>query len=183
MQAMTHFAVGICAGAASVAISKTYIEQKFTRQSAQKKSLYGFLVATVLFSLAALSHVLLDDIAKATYHPPDALLQDWFWIIFHALVAVVSVTLLWFYKNYWPFLIASVLPDIDWIARFFSLWPDGSAHAFFRSLPLINQLSAFLQSVIPDWRFVPLASGIEIMILAGFLCVAWLLQKNARAIH
>lgn len=179
MQAMTHFAVGICAGAASYAFTKTYIQEKLNNHPVQQKSLYGFAVATVFFSLAALTHVLLDDIARATYHPPDALLQDGFWIIFHALVLVVSVALLWFYKSYWPFLLASVLPDIDWVARIFSLWPDGSAHALFRSLPLISQISASLQSVMPDWRFVPLAAGIEIMILLSFLVLARLLTKNA----
>ncbi|HYF64419.1 MAG TPA: hypothetical protein VD886_16465, partial [Herpetosiphonaceae bacterium] len=72
---------------------------------------YGAIVAA-----GAISHVLLDRVARLTYHPPDPLPRDWFWLGYHALTLGAAVHLV---RTRWPEhkagILAAALPDFDWV--------------------------------------------------------------------
>lgn len=63
----------------------------------------------------AISHVLLDRAARLTYHPPDPLPRDWFWVGYHALTLGAAAHLV---RTRWPRhkagILAATLPDFDW---------------------------------------------------------------------
>ena len=153
MQAMTHIAMGA-------------LGAKLYKASAKSLPMPLPFVALLLILLVmVVSHVVLDDLAKATYHPPNALSDDWFWLLYHGLVLMISLTLLVYFRWAWLFIIAALLPDVDWFARFFGF--SLQAHEWFRSLPIISEWSVQIRSFVPDWRYVPWAAAIEF----GLLCL------------
>lgn len=65
---------------------------------------------------AFLSHGLLDRLANATYHPPQAKLHDPFWLCFHSGVLVFTILFLWIYwRRYKWGIFFACLPDLDWV--------------------------------------------------------------------
>jgi hypothetical protein len=172
MQGMTHFAVGIL----GYSIYR-YVHYSMTKPNPKNISavikdsetvteqITRIFIALVILALVMFSHVLLDSLALATYHPPNALLDSGFWLGFHALVALLTIYLAWKYRGIWLFLLASIVPDSDWIARPFGWWSEGAVHAYFRNLPVLAELDTFLASHLPDWRMSPLASINELLLL------------------
>jgi hypothetical protein len=99
MQTPTHILIG-------AAIQKA-VEARVPRR----------LVPWVSAPLAALSHGILDKLARFTYHPPEAQWRDPFWCAFHAAVLLGSVGL---YRRYgrrykWGVRFA-VAQDLEWVA-------------------------------------------------------------------
>jgi hypothetical protein len=176
MQAMTHFAVGIL-GYSIYRSANSYLQKTNAKnitavtpsdEPSFAVKVFKLLLLLLILFLLSLSHVLLDALAMATYHPSSALTGNTFWICFHAFVVLVTVFLLWKYKGAILFMLASVVPDADWIARPFGLWPEGAAHEYFRNLPGLSYLDSVIRSSVPDWRWEAFASLNE---LALFVCV------------
>lgn len=167
MQAMTHIAMG--------ALGARLYQKLLVKE---RSPWLRYSVLAVLFVLLVFSHVILDDLAMATYHPADALLNNPFWLLFHGFVAIASVYLLFRFRFMWLFIVAALLPDVDWIARFFDLWPEGSAHAGFRSVPGVLHFSEWIRSLLPDWRLVPMAAFLEIILLFVLLFAGSLLKRK-----
>jgi hypothetical protein len=65
---------------------------------------------------AFLSHGLLDRLANATYHPPNADFHSVFWVCFHSGVLILTVLFLirWWRRYKWGIFFAA-LPDLDWV--------------------------------------------------------------------
>ncbi len=166
MQGMTHIAIGELG------------KQLYRQLPENQHPFLRYVSLSLLLMLLVLSHVVLDDLAMSTYHPSNALTDDVFWLVFHAFVAITSIYLLFRFRLSGLFIAAALLPDIDWLARMVDLWPEGSAHGFFRDLPLVNSLSDWLRSHLPDWRLVPFAAGIEVFLLGVFLLLARVLNKS-----
>jgi len=162
MQAVTHMAFG-----AALAVVLTP-----RRDEAQPRWRAGRIAAAVV--AAALSHPLLDDLARATYHPPNAQLHDPFWLGFHALVAVATVAFAWRFRRHGWFMAASLLPDLDWvIGRPLGLWSEGSAHAAFRAIPGLSSVSEALRGVVPDLRGGRSGALLELGLVALLLAIVW----------
>lgn len=73
----------------------------------------------ILFTMvfAFLSHFLIDALAKITYHTPEALKGDKFWIIWHIIIYSGSlIILIIFFIPYWLGMLFAKIVDIwDWI--------------------------------------------------------------------
>ncbi|RME71787.1 MAG: hypothetical protein D6776_09760 [Planctomycetota bacterium] len=161
MQAVTHLA----AGAAIAAWLRPH------------ESRARLAVAT---ALAALSHVPLDDLALATYHPPRPLLHDPFWIAFHAAAWLGAALVAWRWRASAVVLAAALLPDLDWVlARPTGLWEPGALHAAVRALPGMREVSGTLRAVVPDLRAQPAAAAVELAIVALLLALAHRAQRRA----
>lgn len=176
MQGMTHFAVGIlgysCYRSAATYLQKAdakHISAVNSDTPSLKLRVLTMLLLLLILVLLVASHVILDALAMATYHPPKVISDSIFWFVFHTFVAGVTVFLLWKYRSAGLFLLASVLPDTDWIARPFGLWPEGAAHEFFRSLPGLRAIDSALRAVLPDWRWQAWASVNELALFAGVM--------------
>lgn len=166
MQAITHLAFGAaCAAALDAGVRNPEGSHRRGRLA---------LAATV----AALSHPLLDDLARATYHPAQAQLSDPFWLGWHALVWTAAVAVLWWRRGHYPVLLAALIPDLDWLARPLDLWPEGALHGLFRSLPGIASVSEALRSVVPDWRLQPLAVVGEAALVVSLLLLVMVWQRR-----
>ena len=98
MEGITHFLTGI--------LILKYLKGKI-------KHPYDKILIIVL---SFLSHGILDSLARATYHPSNALLNDPIWWIWHITVYVLGLAVfIHYFKECWYALIASSLPDIwDW---------------------------------------------------------------------
>jgi hypothetical protein len=98
MQGPTHLVTGI-------------LIQKGIRKIHPYSFQYCLLVA-----LTIISHGILDKLARFTYHPPDPLIDDWFWISYHLLIAfLVIFIIIKYWKRYKLGIIFSIFPDFDWI--------------------------------------------------------------------
>ncbi len=73
------------------------------------------ILLTMVF--AFLSHFLIDALAKITYHTPEALKGDKFWIIWHIIIYSGSlIILIIFFIPYWLGMLFAKIVDIwDWI--------------------------------------------------------------------
>src|SRR5690606_35965926 len=134
--------------------------------------LFSFCLLLLILSSLVLSHVVLDALAVATYHPPNPLWNSVFWLSFHAFVFGMALFLLWKHRAALLFLLASVVPDVDWIARPLGLWTEGAAHDFFRSIPGLRLINDKLRAFLPDWRFVEMAALNELVLFAGVMLFA-----------
>jgi hypothetical protein len=72
------------------------------------------IILTIIF--AFFSHFLSDALSKLTYHTPEAMKTDKFWIIWHVIIYSASlVTLIIFFIPFWLAMLFVNLPDIiDW---------------------------------------------------------------------
>ena len=155
MQAYTHFMVG--------AIIQRAAQRRLKRRSHR---------ALVVISLGITLHILIDELARFTYHPADAKPDDIFWKGYHLCVALATLIIVVRWRRYILGMLCSVIPDLDWVIRplahrFHWAWQDGSLHAFFKSLPLFHQIDQVL-SLLPNWTEVPATAILEIL-LAGVL--------------
>ncbi|UCC20615.1 MAG: hypothetical protein JSV62_04825 [Promethearchaeota archaeon] len=72
------------------------------------------IIFTIIF--AFLSHFLSDAFSKLTYHTPEAMKNDKFWITWHIIIYTASiVTFIIFFLPFWLGMLFVNLPDIiDW---------------------------------------------------------------------
>jgi hypothetical protein len=171
MQAPTHLLAGIL-------IQKSL-------QKIKPRFLQIFLIAL----LAIFVHLVFDTISRFTYHPPEPLFQDWFWVCDHLLMYGLGLyILIKYFSRYWVGMLFSVLPDMDWVikyaARILSLRnpvsESGVLHQGLRALinpflPL-NFLKQF-----PDLKFERIGALVEVglLLVLGSLVMLW--EKSERA--
>lgn len=74
-----------------------------------------WLTVILIASCALLSHFVLDSLARATYHPPNRLNEN-FWLTWHLVVYTIGILLvIIFIWYYWLGIIFANLPDLwDW---------------------------------------------------------------------
>ncbi|RMG13592.1 MAG: hypothetical protein D6731_11880 [Planctomycetota bacterium] len=165
MQAVTHFACGAAIGAALL-----------PPQPSERAPLARIGLAV---GLAALGHALLDDLARATYHPPEPHWSDPFWLAFHLLLLPAALVVLWRFRRWWYVLAGSLVPDLDWVAgRALGLWDPGTLHALGRSVPGLAGISAWLRGVLPDLREVPAAALHEALLVGLLLACAFACERS-----
>lgn len=141
-----------------------------------------FLIAFI----AVLSHGILDAIAKLTYHPPNALFNDWFWISYHLmLVLLIFFIFFKFWRNYKFGMIFSAFPDFDWIVLYFSklfslkipFWEKPILHEF-----LFNSINSFtlfnFASWIPDLSHQRKGIIFELALLALIIIIICSFRKG-----
>lgn len=131
--------------------------------------------------LAALAHPLLDDIALATYHPPDPAWGDPFWVGYHAAVLIATLATLMAFRRHAWILAAAMIPDLDWIASPLGLWDRETLHIAFRAIPGIAWMSAGLRTLVPDLRLIPTAALAEIPLYATLVIGARVLESRTPA--
>jgi hypothetical protein len=167
VQAITHFAVG-------ASVSLLLIRGVDPTSPRSRLFRYGAIAA-----LAALSHPILDDLAKATYHPPKALWGDPFWVVFHLLALTAAVAFAWRFRRHWVGMLFSVTPDFDWfLGRPFGLWSEGGLHAAFRSIPGLAAVDLWLGGTLPDLRHVRSAALFEGALVALTIALIWRLTRQ-----
>jgi hypothetical protein len=108
-----------------------------------------FLVAF----LAIISHEILDELARLTYHPSKPLIDDWFWVSYHTILAFLIIFVFAkYWRRYKLGLIFSVLPDLDWVVIHSS--ELFSFRISFWKRPILHEsLFSFLDSLFP-FRFL-----------------------------
>ncbi|MHA1799660.1 MAG: hypothetical protein ACTSVY_14530 [Candidatus Helarchaeota archaeon] len=137
MQAMTHFTVGII-------IQLLLIQMIFP---------FGLLLTIII---CFFSHFLIDAVAKITYHPPEAKLDDKFWIIYHVILfAIGAFILVWFWNPFWLAMFFATLVDIwDWVfirgVRYFK--KDQNWLEKYRIHPLIDRFRKKCFYWLPNWN-------------------------------
>lgn len=98
MQGPTHIAVGVT------------LEKLF--KPIKNKALRVVLLAIV----ALLLHSVFDRIARLTYHPPNANMDDKFWLYWHLFVySLFLISVIYFLPKYPVGVGFSILPDLDWV--------------------------------------------------------------------
>lgn len=72
------------------------------------------IIFTIVFAFS--SHILSDILSSLTYHTPEIIKGDKFWIIWHVIIYGASATtIIIFIIPYWLAILFSYLPDIiDW---------------------------------------------------------------------
>ena len=100
-----------------------------------------------------LSHGLLDQLARVTYHPAKPDFQSPVWVGFHTVVLAATILFLvvWWKKFKWGILFAAV-PDVDWIF----IHGQEIFHfqiPFYRT-PHLHNLLGFIYDKIPPFSFV-----------------------------
>lgn len=148
---------------------------------------------SVLFTIltALLFSGILDKLGKAVYGPPHPDFTDPFWLIFHVLVWLVSLVMLYmFWGEYKLGIIFCLLPDLDWIVLGISN-AFGKEIIFYKEPWIHHGINYFIDNVIPfsylnqlpDHRTDPLACIWEIL-LFGLLVLVFRLQLNRhRNVH
>jgi hypothetical protein len=167
MQEPTHILAGVI------------IQRSF--ESVKPRSLALGLTAVCAF----LSHGLLDRLANATYHPPNADFHNTFWVCFHSGVVVCTIFFLFVYwrRFKWGIFFAA-LPDLDWVfihghAIFHIRLPfyqkplmHNLLHKVFDEMPPFSYLK------IPSHRHNPWASLWEVSLVLAMLIVIHFLTKG-----
>jgi len=72
-------------------------------------------IFTIIFSF--FSHLLIDAVAKITYHTPKPHKEDKFWVIWHIIIIIASIgSAIYFFIPYWIGIISANSVDIwDWL--------------------------------------------------------------------
>jgi len=168
VQGYTHFLAG--------AAIEHGLREKVKNKQARFALLAGLGIAT---------HIVLDDIARLTYHPPNAMPGDPFWLSYHVFVAIASLTVFVAYRRYYVGMLCSVIPDFDWIIRpianalGWTWWREGSLHGLFRSLPGLGAVGRHLTKDF-NWTHLPTAALVEIAIATVlFAVLVWLDYKHS----
>jgi len=169
VQAITHFAIG--ATVASLLLDRARPAEPTTTDDATRARRRRIALTAGAAAFVALTHVLVDDLARATYHPPDARWRDIAWLSYHAVVYLAILPVLFHVRRHAIVAIAALGPDLaDWlVVRPLGLWEGGLGHEALRRLPGIAQISGALQSALPDLREEPLAAIPELLAVAGLL--------------
>lgn len=149
---------------------------------------YKAVAYTLIAVLAFLSHGLLDNIAKMTYHRPDADFSDPIWVAYHIAVLLTSIVLLYMYwSEYKLGIIFAILPDFDWI-MIHSQHALGIDIPFYNTPHLHNALHFIFDSIpvwqyLPDLRYQPWAAIFEVILIAVLIFIIRALDNRRRNIH
>ena len=170
MQAPTHILAGVI------------IQRSF--ETVRPRGLALGLTAVCAF----LSHGLLDKLANATYHPPNADFNSPFWVSFHSGVLVVTIVfLVMFWRRFKWGIFFAVLPDLDWVfihgQKIFHIYigfyqkphMHNLLHVVFDVWPPFKYLH------VPSHRFNPWACLWEVALVLAMLGVIYLFNKNRPA--
>lgn len=136
--------------------------------------------------LALLSHGVLDRLAKATYHPPTPLIGDWFWILSHVIVFLLTVFIvIKFWRDCKFAMACSVLPDFDWVVRSIGKWVFSGYGDQTPIHTLILRLIDFViphrvWDLLPNWNLARKGLLVEIVFFMIILVFIYVLQKRAR---
>ncbi|MHA1369589.1 MAG: hypothetical protein ACTSWN_04625 [Promethearchaeota archaeon] len=165
MQAITHFFSGI-----------------FIFIFLQWLGLQPILIYALLFPLGILAHFIIDAFAKMTYHPPDALVKDKFWLTWHVIVYVGSVVVaIFFWEPYFWGMFSAIIPDIyDWVfirgVRAYKSRHQGTHHdkssefmAGWEFHPLVDKFREKALRWMPNWNYRKI--GIIPEILIWLVCI------------
>jgi hypothetical protein len=103
------------------------------------------IIFTIIFAL--FSHFISDAFSKLTYHTPEAKKKDKFWLVWHIIIILASITTgIVFAIKFWLGLLMVNLPDIiDW----YILRPLQKRNR--RKNPKINAEIFLLFHPIADW--------------------------------
>jgi hypothetical protein len=130
------------------------------------------IIFTIIF--AFFSHFLVDALADITYHTPEALTEDKFWVFWHIIILIFSIfTLIWFFIPYWIGEISAISIDIwDWLIlrgiqkRRKLKDPDFSWKKNYFIHKSIDKFRKKLFFWLPNWRYKKAAVLTEIIIIS-----------------
>lgn len=143
-------------------------------------------------TLAFLSHGILDELARVTYHPADPDFHSPFWVGYHAAVAVTTILFifLWWKKCKWGIVFAA-LPDLDWLfihgQKIFHIsipfyrrpHLHDLLHVIYHHVPPFSWVTAWLTR-LPNNRHNPWGCLWELLIVAVLLLTLRLMAMAAR---
>ena len=161
MQAPTHILTGV-------------LIQQSARPIPSPALRYGAIVAA-----GPISHVLLDRVARLTYHPPDPQPRDWFWLGYHALTFGAAAHLV---RTRWAShktgILAAALPDLDWALVWASRLlprrrrtarPDRLHHYALRVAETVPGVRSLAR--LPNWTHRRGGSILEVALCGGLLAL------------
>lgn len=149
---------------------------------------YKAVAYTLIAILAFLSHGLFDNLAKMTYHRPDADFSSPVWVGYHIAVLLVTIVFLYMYWRQCKIgIIFAMLPDFDWVMIH-------GQHILGINIPFYNtpHLHNFLHLIydrlivweyLPDLRYQPLAALWEVLLIAILIFIIRALDNRRRNIH
>lgn len=149
-------------------------------------------IGIVFISLSAiLLHGVFDKLAALTFQPAVADFTGAFWLAYHFVVLLVTITFLYLYWNEakWGILF-SLIPDLDWIM----LQTQELLHlsfGFYNRPYIHDALSWFLDTVppfyflnlLPDLSSYYLATVVEVLFVLALLFIIKLMNTSRRNIH
>ena len=149
----------------------------------------SFRFFSVLFTIitALLFSGMLTKLGKMVYDPPHLSFADPIWLIYHVVILLISLVMLYMYWGEYKLgIIFSLLPDLDWVVLGISNM-FGKELIFYKEPLLHNALNYFMDNVVPfsylnllpDNRTNPLACIVEILLFA-FLLLIFKMQLNSR---
>lgn len=141
----------------------------------------------IVVFLNLISHGLLDALSKSTYHPPEPLPNDVFWVVYHKFVLPIlsAILLIKFWKRHKASMIFSILPDLDWVVRDINFRFDNFIP--FWNKPILNQgLQSLVSNLpffrwlnkLPDWRYVKTTVLIEGLFICITSLLVWLIKRR-----
>ncbi|MBI4577207.1 MAG: hypothetical protein HY722_13185 [Planctomycetes bacterium] len=163
MQAITHLAAGAILG-------------RLADRSGAPRTLALGLGAP----LAVASHVILDDLARLTYHPSDPRWDDAFWLVFMAVTVLAALAGAWWWRREAVWMGLALIPDLDWVVRALGqcglplAWRPGDLHDALRGLPGPREWGGLMDR-LPDWRGLDAASAVEAALVSVLVTLAWAL--------
>jgi hypothetical protein len=129
------------------------------------------IILTIIF--AYISHLVVDALAKITYHTPDAHTDDKFWVVWHIIVYSISlVSLIVFIVPFWLAILFANLIDItDWfILRPIRNWrTEAQADSSKGNLWYAHKQADWIRDKfffwLPNWNHKYVGVSIEIIII------------------
>jgi hypothetical protein len=152
-----------------------------------------FRFFSILFTIftALLVNGIFDKLGRVAYDPAHVDFTDPFWLLFHILVWLLSLVMLYMYWGEYKLgIIFSLLPDIDWLvigtANFF-----GKEVVFYKQPWIHMGINYFIDNVmpfcylsqLPDHSENPLACVWEILLFALLVLIFKLQMGRRRNIH
>jgi uncharacterized protein (TIGR00251 family) len=139
--------------------------------------------------VAFLSHGLLDRLANATYHPPNADFHDPFWVIFHSCILVLTIVFLviWWRRFKWGIFFAA-LPDLDWVfihgQEIFHIQLPFYQKPIMHNLlhKVFDDMPPFSYLTVPNHRHNPWACLWEVALVLALLAVIYYQSKKMNSV-
>ena len=132
------------------------------------------VIFTIIF--AFLSHIILDDLSFITYHTPDPMKDDKFWLVWHyILYALLLFSIVIFIIPYWlSILFANIIDLWDWHIlrpiqkRIKSKNPDSKWGDKYYMHQIVDWVRLKLFNWLPNRRYKKSGIVIEISIIIVF---------------
>jgi hypothetical protein len=147
------------------------------------------LFLTLIFCL--LAHGIFDKLSISVYHQPEPDFNDPFWLIYHLLMWLITIVLIYIFgRDYKWGIIFSLIPEIDWVII-------GLQHLFhftisFYQMPwihfylnyVIDQIPPFnYLDMLPDNRNNPWACIWELILIGALALIFRGMVKYRKNIH